>query len=68
MDGVVLIWSVCVPDSCHAEDVFPHFNKSISELTEGLDLEVSLKKEHCVSLDDEPKLDTPAYIALYDEK
>ncbi|XP_018562804.1 O-acyltransferase like protein-like [Anoplophora glabripennis] len=65
MEGVKLIWSVCVPDSCHFEDVFPHFNKSIAELTEGLDLVVTLKKEYCISLDDEPKLDTPGYIAIF---
>ncbi|KAJ8935092.1 hypothetical protein NQ318_010319 [Aromia moschata] len=62
MDDVKLIWSVCVPDSCYAEDVFPHFNKSITDLTEGLDLAVTLKDEHCVSLADEPQLDTGDYL------
>ncbi|KAJ8971659.1 hypothetical protein NQ314_000582 [Rhamnusium bicolor] len=64
MDGVNLIWSVCVPDSCHRDDVFPHFNKTIVELTEGLDLAVSLKEEHCVSLEDEPKLNIADYLAI----
>ncbi|KAJ8919427.1 hypothetical protein NQ315_016523 [Exocentrus adspersus] len=64
MEGVKLMWSVCVPDSCHFSDVFPHFNRSITELTEGLDLAVSLKEEHCISLEDEPKLTRGGYLVI----
>ncbi|KAJ8973784.1 hypothetical protein NQ317_009440 [Molorchus minor] len=64
MDGVKLMWSVCVPDSCQVEDIFPHFNKAITDVTEGLGLTVTLKKEDCISLNDLPKLDKGDYVVI----
>lgn len=57
-----LMWSVCVPHSCTNEDVLGHFNKSIFDATEGLNLTLSLSKEHCVSVDDLPEFTKSDYI------
>uniref|UniRef100_A0AAR5Q395 Nose resistant-to-fluoxetine protein N-terminal domain-containing protein n=1 Tax=Dendroctonus ponderosae TaxID=77166 RepID=A0AAR5Q395_DENPD len=38
-----LMWSVCVPHSCTSEDVLRHFNKSIFDATEGLNVTISFR-------------------------
>uniref|UniRef100_A0A6P7GWQ2 Uncharacterized protein LOC114341636 n=1 Tax=Diabrotica virgifera virgifera TaxID=50390 RepID=A0A6P7GWQ2_DIAVI len=64
MDDVALVWSVCVPDSCPAEEILRHFNKSIVELTEGLNLTVDLSEKQCFSLVDQPKIDIGDIMAI----
>ncbi|VEN36433.1 unnamed protein product [Callosobruchus maculatus] len=64
MEGVKFGWSVCVPESCHAEDVLRHFNRSIQDLTEGLNLTVSLEEDQCFSWADQPSLGIPDYLFL----
>ncbi|CAH0560293.1 unnamed protein product [Brassicogethes aeneus] len=49
MEGNHLTWSVCVPHSCQADDILPHFNKTIVALTEGINLKVSLNDYQCTS-------------------
>ena len=61
----VLLWSICVPDSCPKNDILRHFNKTFIEMSEGLNLVVSLQDEHCVTLDSEPKMGLEQYISLY---
>lgn len=58
------MWSVCVPDSCSHTDVLTHFRKLVGEIGEGLNLTLSLDKEHCVSLDDLPQFTRGDYIYL----
>ncbi|GLV32860.1 uncharacterized protein CBL_00433 [Carabus blaptoides fortunei] len=43
------MWSVCLPDSCPVSDVERHFNRTLKGITEGLDLNISLDNESCVS-------------------
>ncbi|GLV32862.1 uncharacterized protein CBL_00431 [Carabus blaptoides fortunei] len=43
------LWSVCLPDSCPVSDVERHFNRTLKGITEGLDLNISLNNESCVS-------------------
>ncbi|CAH1990680.1 unnamed protein product, partial [Acanthoscelides obtectus] len=64
MEGVSLSWSVCVPDSCNARDILPHFNRSIQSLTEGLNLTVTLEDDQCFSWADLPHLDTMDYLYI----
>ncbi|KAL1506751.1 hypothetical protein ABEB36_006054 [Hypothenemus hampei] len=65
LEGIKLMWSVCVPDSCSHEDVLRHFEKIFLEVTEGLNLTLSLAEKHCVSKDDLPKLTKGDYIYLF---
>ncbi|KAJ3643262.1 hypothetical protein Zmor_025986 [Zophobas morio] len=60
----VLLWSICVPDSCPKNDILRHFNKTFIEMSEGLNLVVSLQDEHCVTLDSERKMGLEQYISL----
>ncbi|XP_050298552.1 nose resistant to fluoxetine protein 6-like [Anthonomus grandis grandis] len=55
LDEVKIIWSVCVPDSCSYKDVLHHFNKSILDVTEGLNLTLSLKETQCSTAEDTPE-------------
>ncbi|XP_050297772.1 O-acyltransferase like protein-like isoform X2 [Anthonomus grandis grandis] len=61
-EDVKLIWSVCVPQSCNHLDVLHHFSKSIIDIGEGLNLSVSLTKDHCTTLDDQPDFTKGDYI------
>lgn len=57
-------WSVCIPDSCGVKDVLNHFSKIVKEVTEGLDINVTLKEENCVSIIDEPQITTLQLVIL----
>ncbi|XP_044255130.1 nose resistant to fluoxetine protein 6-like [Tribolium madens] len=64
IEGVRFMWSVCIPDSCPSSDVFPHFNKTISELVHGLDITVTLAEENCMTLSTRPEWSSKEYSFL----
>ncbi|KAJ8920095.1 hypothetical protein NQ315_011750, partial [Exocentrus adspersus] len=57
-------WSVCVPHSCSREDILRHFNRTIMEMAEGLELSVSLNERHCNSALNQPVMGTSQYVVL----
>ncbi|XP_030761631.1 nose resistant to fluoxetine protein 6-like [Sitophilus oryzae] len=58
-------WSVCVPYSCPVQDVLNHFNKTIREITVGVDLEITLDENYCRSVLDYPVLDFKEKVLLF---
>ncbi|RZC34464.1 nose resistant to fluoxetine protein 6-like, partial [Asbolus verrucosus] len=62
-----LYWSVCVPASCGVMDIFRHFNKVVGEMTEGLNLNVTLDENHCLTSENSPRMGLLQYFAMYDQ-
>ncbi|XP_015840383.2 nose resistant to fluoxetine protein 6 isoform X1 [Tribolium castaneum] len=59
-----LFWSICVPDSCPTDNILRHFKKIILEMTEGLNLSVSLDEHHCFSEENRLQMGLPQYVSL----
>ncbi|KAG5898778.1 hypothetical protein JTB14_010988 [Gonioctena quinquepunctata] len=57
-------WSVCVPHSCPTDDILRHFNKTITDIAEGLDLKVTLDENYCNTILDQPRLRGTQYLVL----
>ncbi|XP_074031574.1 nose resistant to fluoxetine protein 6 [Leptinotarsa decemlineata] len=57
-------WSVCLPHSCPRDDILRHFNKTLIEMAEGLDLEVNLDESYCNSILDQPVMERSQYVVL----
>ncbi|KAH0816917.1 hypothetical protein GEV33_005874 [Tenebrio molitor] len=62
--NAAFVWSVCVPDSCHSEDVYNHFSKSIYGLSEGLNVTISLEEADCVTIFDDKSLNQTELIII----
>ncbi|KAJ8977936.1 hypothetical protein NQ317_017404 [Molorchus minor] len=59
-----LAWSVCVPHTCPREDILRHFNKSISDMAEGLEITVGLDNHYCNTIVNQPVMGLKQYIVL----
>ncbi|KAJ8945119.1 hypothetical protein NQ318_001584 [Aromia moschata] len=64
VEKVDLAWSVCVPHSCPRDDIFRHFNKTIMETVEGLDVTVNLDDNYCNTVFNQPVMGTTQFIVL----
>lgn len=65
MEGASLLWSVCVPDSCRSDDVLRHFNRTILSVTQGLDLNITVKDYDCYSLKETKPLGKGEWLVMY---
>jgi hypothetical protein len=62
--NAAFVWSVCVPDSCHSQDVYNHFSTSIYGLSEGLNVTISLEEADCVTIFDDKSLNQTELIIM----
>ncbi|CAH1370736.1 unnamed protein product, partial [Tenebrio molitor] len=64
IEGVRLIWSVCVPATCPAADILDHFNRTIMDLAHGLEITVTLTEENCMTVLTHPRWSSKEYSFL----
>lgn len=59
-----LFWSVCVPESCPISEILKHFKRVVLDLSEGLSLNITLDKNHCVTSKTTQEIGLAQYLAL----
>lgn len=65
MKGASIIWSICIPDTCSADDLLVHFKKKILTLTEGIEVSVSTSNADCFAFKDQKPITYTELGVLY---